>query len=132
MGGLITDQHVQERDRMGRTVAFLARLVKDGWASEARAIAADRETALHVDPSDGSAEVLSTPTHPTPFVYFLRTPGPPEVCAPKTPLTFRNVAVYRIGPGGRFDIPNWSGTGGLAYTLSAEAGVLLSSRGEVY
>jgi cyanophycinase-like exopeptidase len=132
LAGLITDQHLQERDRMGRTVAFLARLVKDGWTSEGRAIAADRETALHVDPSDGSAEVLSTPTHPTPFVYFLRTPGPPEVCAPKTPLTFRNVSVYRIGPGGRFDIPRWSGTGGIAYTLSAEAGVLTSSRGEVY
>src|SRR5206468_273388 len=109
MGGLITDQHLQERDRMGRTVAFLARLVKDGWTAEARAIAADRETALHVDPSDGSAEVFSTPTHPTPFVYFLRTPGPPEVCEPNTPLTFRNVAVYRIGPGGRFDIPKWRG-----------------------
>jgi len=132
LAGLITDQHLQERDRMGRTVAFLARLVKDGWTSEGRAIAADRETALHVDPSDGSAEVLSTPTHPTPFVYFLRTPGPPEVCAPKTPLTFRNLSVYRIGPGGRFDIPRWSGTGGIAYTLSAEAGVLTSSRGEVY
>ena len=132
LGGLITDQHLQERDRMGRTVAFLARLVTDGWTSVGRAIAADRETALHVDPSDGSAEVLSTPTHPTPFVYFLRTPGPPEVCAPKTPLTFRNVSVYRIGPGGRFDIPRWSGTGGIAYTLSAEAGVLTSSRGEVY
>jgi cyanophycinase-like exopeptidase len=132
MGGLITDQHLQERDRMGRTVAFLARLVRDGWTSEAKAIAADRETALHVDPSDGSAEVFSTPTHPTPFVYFLRTPGPPEVCEPGTPLTFRKVAVYRIGPGGRFDIPKWRGAGGIAYTLSAEAGVLTSSRGEVY
>ena len=132
LGGLITDQHLQERDRMGRTVAFLARLVKDGWTAEARAIAADRETALHVDPSDGSAEVFSTPTHPTPFVYFLRTPGPPEVCEPKTPLTFRNVAVYRIGPGGRFDIPKWRGVGGIAYTLGAEAGVLTSSRGDVY
>jgi len=132
LGGLITDQHLQERDRMGRTVAFLARLVKDGWTAEARAIAADRETALHVDPSDGSAEVFSTPTHPTPFVYFLRTPGPPEVCEPKTPLTFRNVAVYRIGPGGRFEIPKWRGVGGIAYTLGAEAGVLTSSRGDVY
>jgi len=132
LGGLITDQHLQERDRMGRTVAFLARLVTDGWTSVGRAIAADRETALHVDPSDGSAEVLSTPTHPTPYVYFLRTPGPPEVCQPGTPLTFRNVSVYRIGPGGRFDIPRWRGTGGIAYTLSAEAGVLTSSRGEVY
>ena len=132
LGGLITDQHLQERDRMGRTVAFLARLVKDGWTAEARAIAADRETALHVDPSDGSAEVFSTPTHPTPFVYFLRTPGPPEVCEPKTPLTFRNVAVYRIGPGGRFEIPKWRGVGGIAYTVGAEAGVLTSSRGDVY
>ena len=132
LGGLITDQHLQERDRMGRTVAFLARLVTDGWTSVGRAIAADRETALHVDPSDGSAEVLSTPTHPSPYVYFLRTPGPPEVCQPGTPLTFRNVSVYRIGPGGRFDIPRWRGTGGIAYTLSAEAGVLTSSRGEVY
>jgi cyanophycinase len=132
MGGLITDQHLQERDRMGRTVAFLARLVHDGWTAEGRAIAADRETALHVDPADGTAEVLSTPTHPTPYVYFLRTPGPPEVCEPKTPLTFRNVAVYRIGPGGRFELDRWRGSGGIAYTLSAEAGVLSSSRGEIY
>jgi cyanophycinase len=132
MGGLITDQHLQERDRMGRTVTFLARLVRDGWTAEGRAIAADRETALHVDPGDGTAEVLATPTHPTPYVYFLGTPGPPEVCEPKTPLTYRNVSVYRIGPGGTFDVDRWQGTGGISYTLTAEAGVLSSSRGEVY
>lgn len=132
MAARITDQHLQERDRMGRTVAFLARLVHDGWAAEGRAIAADRETALHVDPVSGAAEVLATPTHPTPYVYFLRTPGPPEVCQPGTPLTYRNVQVYRIGPGGTFDLVGWRGTGGLAYTLTAEAGVLGSSRGDVY
>jgi len=130
--GKITDQHLIERDRMGRTMAFLARLVHDGWTTEGRAIAADRETALHVNPSDGTAEVVSTPTHTTPYVYFLRTPGPPEVCAPGTPLTYRNVAVYRIGPGGTFDLDTWTGTGGISYTLSAEAGVLTSSRGEIY
>jgi cyanophycinase len=132
LGGVITDQHLQERDRMGRTIAFLARLVADGWTTVARAIAADRETALHVDPVNGSAEVFATPTHTTPYVYFLQTPGPPEVCAPKTPLTYRNISVYRIGPGGRFDIPSWSGGDGIAYTLNAEAGVLVSSRGEIY
>jgi hypothetical protein len=79
-----------------------------------------------------TTEVLSTPTHPTPYVYFLRTPGPPEVCQPKTPLTYRNVAVYRIGPGGKFDLDTWHGVGGIAYTLTAEAGVLTSSRGEIY
>ena len=132
LDGKITDQHLIERDRMGRTVAFLARLVRDGWTTQARAIAADRETALHVDPTDGSSEVLSTPTHPTPFVYFLRTPGAPEVCQPGTPLTYRNVSVYRIGPGGTFDLVRWRGARGIAYTLSAEAGVLTSSRGEIY
>jgi cyanophycinase-like exopeptidase len=132
MDGLITDQHLEERDRMGRTIAFLARLVHDGWTAEARAVAADRETALHVDPADGTSEVLSEPNHRTPFVYFLRTPGPPEVCQPKTPLTYRNVSVYRIGPGGTFDLDTWQGTGGISYTLTAEAGVLTSSRGDIY
>lgn len=130
----ITDQHLEERDRMGRTVAFLARLVNDGWVAPTagRAVAADRETALHVDPVTGVAEVFSHGNHQTPFVYFLSTPGRPEVCRPKTPLTFRNVQVYRIGPGGTFDLDTWTGTGGIAYTLTAEAGVLTSSRGEIY
>jgi len=132
LSGLITDQHLIERDRMGRTIAFLARLVSGGWTADGRAIAADRETALHVDPSTGRATVVSTPTHDTPYVYFLRAPGPPEVCAPATPLTYRNVAVYRIAPGGTFDLSRWRGTGGIAYTLSAEAGVLVSSRGAIY
>jgi cyanophycinase-like exopeptidase len=132
LGGLITDQHLQERDRMGRTVAFLARLVGDGWTAQARAIAADRETALHVDPTTGAAEVFTTPDHPTPYVYFLTTPGPPETCEPGIPLTYRNVAVYRIGPGNGFDLNRWRGTGGIAYTLTVEAGALSSSRGEIY
>ena len=48
------------------------------------------------------------------------------------PLTYRNVAVYRVGPGAAFDLEDWRGDGGIAYTLTAEAGVLTSSRGEIY
>jgi cyanophycinase-like exopeptidase len=132
LSGLITDQHLVERDRMGRTIAFLARLVHDGWTPTARGIASDRNTAVHVNPANGSAEVFSTPGWATPWVYFLETPGLPEVCQPGVPLTFRNVAVYRIAPGGNFDIGRWRGNGGVSYTLSAEAGVLVSSRGEIY
>jgi len=130
--GIITDQHLIERDRMGRTVTFLARLVHDGWTAEGLAIAADRETAVHVDPEQGKAEVFATPDHPTPYVYFLRTPGPPQVCQPGVPLTFLNVEVYRIDPTGWFDLKTWTGHGGIAYTLSAEVGVLTSSRGGIY
>lgn len=132
MGGLITDQHFVERDRLGRFLTFLARIVTDGWAAEGKGIAIDRRTALLVEPS-GGATVIANEGHPTPYVYFVRG-GAPEVCAPKTPLTYRNLSVYRIGPGGTFDIPAWNGTGGTAYTLDVEAGVVTSTQpdGSVY
>ena len=130
--GIITDQHLQERDRIGRTVALLARLQQDGWTSTARAIAADRETSVHIDPATGIAEVFATAGHPTPYVYFMSASHKPERCEPGQPLTFRNVDVYRVGPGGKFDLGTWSGTGGLAYQLNAEAGRLQSSRAFPY
>jgi cyanophycinase-like exopeptidase len=130
--GIITDQHLIERDRIGRTMAFLARLVNDGYTNDAKAIAADRETTAIVNPANNTIEVIANPGHPTPYVYFMRRSGPAEVCQPGVPLTYRNVSIYRISPGGTFDLDNWHGTGGIAYTLSAEAGVLVSSRGDIY
>jgi len=129
---VITDQHLQERDRIGRTIALLSRLQADGWSARPRAIAADRETALHVDPATGMAEVFATADHPTPFVYFMAPAGPPLQCKEGTPLTTGAIAVYRLGPGGRFDVVNWRGDGGVAYELRAESGVLHSSRESNY
>lgn len=132
LGGVLLDQHLQERDRIGRTLTLLARLIKDGWASSPRAIAADHETAIHVDPTDGSAEVFATADHATPYAYFLSPSALPERCEPGKPLTFRDVDVYRIGPGARFDLAAWRGSGGIGYRLSAEAGILRSSRETIY
>ena len=129
---ILTDQHLQERDRIGRTVALLSRLQKDGWAASPRAIAADRETALHVDPVDGSAEVFSTADHPTPYVYFMTASDPPLHCETGEPLTTAAIKVYRLGPGGYFNLATWQGSGGIQYELGVKAGVLHSSRGDVY
>lgn len=129
---VITDQHLQERDRIGRTVALLARLQRDGWSENPRAVAADRETALHVDPVSRVAEVHATPDHPTPFVYFMKPAGPPPACEPGKPLSTGAVSVYRLGPGGRFDLARWEGTGGVAYELRARDGTLESSRESNY
>lgn len=130
---VITDQHLQERNRIGRTVTLLSRLQQNGWSVVPRAIAADRETSLHVDPADGSAEVFSTADHLTPYVYFMTAREAPERCEPKQPLTSGSVGVYRLGPGdGRFDLASWNGTGGISYELRVQAGTLISSRGEVY
>jgi cyanophycinase len=129
---VITDQHLQERDRIGRTVALLSRLQADGWSASPRAIAADRETALHVDPATGVAEVFATADHPTPDVYFLKPAGPPLHCKNGEPLMTRSITVYRLAPGGRFDLAAWRGDGGVAYELRAEGGVLQSSRERNY
>ena len=132
MQNIITDQHLQERHRIGRTIAFLARLVQDGWTGQGRAIAADRETAVHLDPATGMARVFATAEHETPFAYFMRTTGKPELCAAGKPLTYENIEVYRIGPGGSFDIGKWQGEGGIGYVLGAEDGKLVSSRDSAY
>ena len=129
---VITDQHLQERDRIGRTVALLARLQQDGWSEKPRAIAADRETSLHIDPAGGSAEVFATPDHPTPYVYFMEPAGPPVRCEPGQPLTSAVIAVQRLGPGERFNLRTWRATSGISYELRAEAGVLRSSRESNY
>jgi cyanophycinase-like exopeptidase len=132
MAGIITDQHLIERDRLGRTLTFMARIAADGWAPESKAIAIDRETAVLVDAA-GRAAIVANADHPTPFAYFIRA-GVPEVCAPGTPLTYRNMSVYRVQPGAAFDLRAWRGRGGTAYTLNVEAGAITSTQpgGSIY
>jgi cyanophycinase len=122
------------RDRMGRLLTFVARIVRDGcdgWESvgSARGIGLDVETALVID--DGFAKRLGIGS-----AYFLSPTIAPTVCESKQPLTFRNVMVERLSGSGRFDLRHWSSPGNATtqYDISAEAGVLISSQrgGSVY
>lgn len=130
--GVITDSHFVERDRMGRTLAFMARNVQDGWALSSKGIAVDSETALLVEPN-GQVSVVANPSDTTPYAYFL-SGGVPAVCQSGVPLTYRDVAVYRVAPGASFNLSTWAGSGGTPYRISAEAGVLTStqSSGDIY
>jgi cyanophycinase-like exopeptidase len=87
-----------------------------------RGIAVDEETALVIDET-GLGTVMGPGS-----VYFEQAPGAPEACLEKLPLTYRNIHVYRIEAGGAFDLAVWRGTGGAAYTVSAENGVLTSTQ----
>jgi cyanophycinase len=126
--GVIDDPHFVTRDRMGRDLAFLCRVFLNGWSSAPRGIAVDEETALLID-SSGNGTVVGNST-----VYFMQAPGAPEVCQAKTPLTYQNISVYRINASGTFDLASWRGRGGVAYTVSANAGVLSSTQagGSIY
>jgi cyanophycinase len=126
--GILTDTHWVKRDRQGRTLVFLARMVADGRARPASAIAVDEGNAVMLE-GDGSAR-MSGPG----FAYFLRTTGSPAVCEPGKPLTFAGIQVYRIGAAGHFDVKSWRGEGGVAYQLDVEQGTVRSTQagGSVY
>jgi len=132
MDGIITDQHLIERDRLGRTLTFMARIVQDGWALESKAIAIDRETAVLVDET-GHAAIVANSDHPTPYAYFIRG-GTPQVVAAKIPLSYSNLQVLRAAPGSTFDLQSWTGTSLTAYTLNVLNGVIGSTQpnGSIY
>jgi cyanophycinase len=117
----ITDSHFKARDRMGRTLVFLARILQDFHLQEARAIAIDERTAALMEP-DGKLRVAGLG-----HVYFLRARTLPSICRPEAPLTMAGVEVYRAGAGSRFDLAKWTGAEGNSYLLSVTAGVIHSN-----
>lgn len=128
MEKVITDSHFVTRDRMGRLLAFMARIIKDGWSSTVKGIGVDEETAVCVD-GNGVGIVKGIG-----YAYFLIASKVPEVCQPQTPLTFRDIPVYKINSNGTFNFSTWMGSGGVSYTISAENGVLTSTQtgGKIY
>ena len=119
---VITDTHFAIRDRMGRTLVFMARILQGGRALEIRDIAVDERNAVLLDP-DGKAVVVGRG-----HAYFLRSTKAPEVCKPGVPLTFRGVAVQALAAGQHFDVAHWASGEGISYELWVESGVIQSSR----
>jgi len=125
----LTDTHFAKRDRMGRTLTFLARIVEDGWSSHPREIAVDEKSAVLLEP-DGTAGVIGKGRG----AYFLEVRERPGMCRRDTPLTFGNISVYHAPEGATFDVKSWKGASGSAYSLSVKQGKVVSTQagGEIY
>ena len=119
----LTDSHFAKRDRMGRTLGFLSRLVQDGWSKMPREIAIDEKSAVLVEP-DGKSTVVGSGRG----AYFLQVTSAPEVCRPNVPLTIHNISVYRASSGAHFDLKSWTGDAGESYAISVENGVIRTTR----
>lgn len=124
MRGIITDSHFSPRQRMGRTVAFLARIVQDGWSNRARAIGIDEATAVLVEP-DGKAVVVGKGS-----TYFFDLAQRAQECAPGKPLTLKGLHAYQVpaGPEAKFDFQSWNGSGGWNIFVSVESGIMMITR----
>ncbi len=120
---ILTDSHFAKRDRMGRSLGFLARIVADGWSKTPREIAIDEKSALLVE-ADGRGKVVGTGLG----VYFLQITVAPEICKPGQPLTLRDVAAYHAPSGSTFDVRGWNGEGGEPYSIDVESGQIHTSR----
>jgi cyanophycinase len=123
--GVITDSHFSQRERMGRSIVFLARLVEDGWTGVAHGIGIDETTAVLAD-ADGKSTVVGKNS-----AYFMSLDHRPERCLPGEPLTVRGVEVYKLPakPGSRFDLKSWTGEGGETFTIDVIDGKITRSGG---
>jgi cyanophycinase-like exopeptidase len=116
MQNTITDDHLEARDRMGRTMVFLARQIQDGKATSAWAIAVNEVTSVEVDRNGHATVVGDGPA------YFILADHVPEVCRAKTPLTYSNFKIWKVPSGGTFNLANRPSTG--YYLRSVNAGVI--------
>ena len=117
MKGWITDTHFVTRDRMGRLVGFLGRIVQDGWAKSPIGIGVDEATAVVVGP-DGHGQVLGSGA-----AYVVRTTEKPTLCAEGKPLDFGGLGYVKLVAGDTVELPSGE-TGGAAQPLSASGGAL--------
>jgi len=162
MQSTVIDSHFYERDRMGRSLVFLARIIEDRLSSWGRVIAIDEATALlidgngigsivvqtranHVDSAtdvnslpDGSDEISeSNKRHIEQAtgnsVYLLDADQRPFRCIPNTPLEFDDVRVQRLRLGDTVNMATFD-SNGKVYSISSIGGKLqtVGNGGSIY
>lgn len=100
-GGTINDSHFVARDRMGRTMAFVARAVQDGLTADG--------TAWGVGVEEGGSLFIDRHGHATAAgadSYVVLGDHQPERAQRGKPLTFSDYKIWRLRPGDGFDFAN--------------------------
>lgn len=121
--GVITDSHFMPRRRLGRSLAFLARL-QELSPPRLLGLGIDEQTALCLEP-DGTGRVH---TQAPDGAAWLMVPTRPAELQRGRPLTIRDVQVVAIGPDSTFDLTRLAVGRPLAASMvSAVDGKLLSS-----
>jgi cyanophycinase len=100
LAGVLTDSHFMERQRLGRLVAFLARLGAGAGERRLVGLGVDEATAACVEP-DGRVLVRTARNG---RVWVVRPTQPPTVLAEGRPLRVKGVEVIGLGPDSEFSL----------------------------
>jgi len=124
---MLADTHFVTRNRMGRLVAFMARIVKDVASpavSAARGVGIDEHTALLLDINTGDVTAVGIST-----AYVCYADHQPQVCKSGTPLTFQDMACTRLSGknGDTFSFKTFKGTGVVDYASNVISGQFTNS-----
>lgn len=102
LGNVITDSHFGERNRLGRLIAFIARLSHEQQRTDLVGIGIDEYTALCID-AHGNGRVFSGDGG---HAWLVRPQRHADQFAEGKPLTFRRVPVIGLGAGSTIRFPD--------------------------
>ena len=122
---LLVDTHFYQRDRMGRSLTFAARLLQDRAVTGggcARVVGVNEQSALLVE-GNGTAVLVGPTANSGAYACSLCTA--PSVCTTGRPLTAGPYACSALAVGDTFDFRSF--VGGTSYTLSVDAGVVVGA-----
>jgi cyanophycinase len=117
LAGFLLDTHFAQRDRMGRLVGFLGRILTDGWSKQAHGLGIDEATAIVVD-SKGQGTVLGSGS-----AYLVDATSAPATCSAGKPLEYANLTLHKLGAGATIALPLGT-TPVIGSTLTASGGAL--------
>lgn len=119
LASAVTDTHFGARDRMGRLLAFLARVYTANWTQTPLGIGVDEETAVVIDEAS-VARVLGAGA-----IYVIAPTAAPMRCVAGEPLAWSNVPVFTLRDGDTWTLPRTSLTA--PRSLSSDGGALSPS-----
>jgi cyanophycinase len=125
--GIITDSHFAKRDRMGRLLAFLARIQTAAPADTIHGLGIEERAAVLLE-ADGHGTVVGHGS-----AYMVETVGPPKTLEQGKPLPGFAFRVQKIEPGKTLDLSRWAGNAP-AYVLAVRDGAVsrIPERGPIY
>jgi cyanophycinase len=115
--GIITDSHFAKRDRMGRLLAFLARIQSAAPADPIHGLGIEERAAVLLE-ADGRGKVVGHGS-----AYMVEIVGSPKTLEQGKPLPGSAFRVQKIEPGKTLDLSHWAGNSP-AYVLAVRDGAV--------